>query len=102
MISHVLLWSFMDSLAPHASLLSPSDVSVLRFYPSNRHWLIGGLSSGQIILWKFQPADLGQVKNIPKSDGLDVEAQGVSRIPSISHKMLSVIDESHKKPVMSV
>ncbi len=26
-ISHVLLWSFMDSLAPHASLLAPYDVS---------------------------------------------------------------------------
>lgn len=60
-ISHVLLWSFMDSLAPHASLLSPYDVSILRFYPSNRHYLIGGLSSGQIILWKLQAADLGQV-----------------------------------------
>ncbi len=98
-ISHVLLWSFMDSLAPHASLTSPSDVSVLRFYPTNKHWLVGGLNSGQLVLWKLQPADLGQVKNVPKSEDADAQE---SKIPSIPHKMLSIIDESHKKAVMAI
>eukprot|EP00392_Amoebophrya_sp_AT5.2_P018188 g18665.t1 len=36
--SHVLLWSFADALAPHASLIAPYDVTTLTFYPGDRHY----------------------------------------------------------------
>ncbi len=57
--SYVLLWSFADALAPHASLLAPYDVSTLRFYPNDRHYLVGGLANGQLIIWRLSPLDLG-------------------------------------------
>ena len=100
-ISHILLWSFTDSLAPHASLLSPYDVSILEFCPSDRHYMIGGLSSGQMCVWKLSPADLGPTKNIKKGwDDDDKDMAG--QIPTIQHKCLSFIDDSHKKPVLAI
>ncbi|CAD7958206.1 unnamed protein product [Amoebophrya sp. A120] len=98
--SYVLLWSFADALAPHASLLSPYDVSCLQFYPGDRHYLIGGLANGQLIMWKFSPADLGATKNV--SSKVEDDSGGQNLVPQITHKTLSIIDDSHKKPVSSM
>ncbi len=62
--------------------------------------MLGGLASGQVIVWRLQPADLGQVKNVQKSDG--EEGAEVSKIPRITHKIVSIVDESHRKPVMAI
>ena len=44
------------------------DVSALAFYPTDKHYLIGGLSSGQIIVWRLSPSDLGSAAgSIPLS-----------------------------------
>ncbi|CAD7967085.1 unnamed protein product [Amoebophrya sp. A25] len=96
--SYVLLWSFADALAPHASLLAPYDVSTLRFYPQDRHYLVGGLANGQLIIWRFSPLDLGATKNVSSKSDDDSAGQTV---PQITHKMVSIIDESHKKAVNS-
>merc|ERR1719387_1042937 len=38
-ISHVLVWSFHDSLAPHAVIQSPWEVTYFKFWPSDKHYL---------------------------------------------------------------
>lgn len=98
-VSTILLWSFQDSLAPHAILVSPWEVPVFKFCPSDRQYLVGGLSSGQLIIWKLTALDFGQ-KDMEKK-GATEEEKG-SAIAQITHRHVSVIDESHKKPVLAI
>ena len=102
----MLLWSFTDSLAPHAALLAPYDVSKLTFCPSDRNLVVAGLSSGQVLLWKLDPNDL----NVhAKSSGTGTAGdddedskQGPKKLLNVNYRSLSYIDDSHKKPVMDV
>ena len=101
----MLLWSFTDSLAPHAALLSPYDVSTLKFCPSDKGFVVAGLSSGQVCMWKLQPGDLstankGFVENKETEDG--EEAKQAKKLTTHNYKSLSFIDDSHKKPVMAI
>mmetsp|Transcript_9541 Transcript_9541/g.21872 ORF Transcript_9541/g.21872 Transcript_9541/m.21872 type:complete len:795 (-) Transcript_9541:101-2485(-) len=98
-VSSVLLWSFQDSLQPHVILLSPFEVPVFKFYPSNEHFLIGGVSSGQMLVWKLSDADLGHSRREKAKGALDEEKSSTA---IIQHKIISVIDESHKRPVMGI
>jgi len=99
-VSTILIWSFQDSLSPHAILLSPWEVPVFKFYPGNERYVVGGLSSGQFIVWKLSDADLGLVARDRTRTGHDEEK--TSTIPNIAHKQLSVIDDSHKKAVLAI
>ena len=74
-------------------------MSVLRFCPNDRHYMVGGLATGQVIIWRLQPADLGQQKNLSRQGPNDEE---VAKVPTVAHKMMSMIDESHKKPVRAL
>jgi len=99
-VSTILIWSFQDSLSPHAILLSPWEVPVFKFYPGNERYVVGGLSSGQFIVWKLSDADLGLVARDRTRAGGDDEK--TSTIPNIQHKVCSVIDDSHKKAVLAI
>jgi len=98
--STILLWSFHDSLAPHAVLLSPWEVSTFKFCPGDRQYLVGGLSSGQMIIWKLSDSDLGYTVR-EKKESQNEEEKGTT-ITQITHKLLSMIDESHKRPVLAI
>mmetsp|Transcript_18899 Transcript_18899/g.43926 ORF Transcript_18899/g.43926 Transcript_18899/m.43926 type:complete len:805 (-) Transcript_18899:117-2531(-) len=98
-VSSVLLWSFQDSLQPHAILLSPFEVPVFKFYPSNEHFIIGGVSSGQMLVWKLSDADLGHARREKNKGAADEEKNSTA---IVQHKIISVIDESHKRPVLGM
>ena len=103
--SHVLFWSFQDSLAPHLCLTSPQDVSVFQFYPSNVHYIVGGLSSGQMIVWRLSPKDyrLNKQKETGEGEGIDPDLdEGGSKVPTVAHRITSNLDESHRKPVQAI
>jgi WD40 repeat protein len=99
-VSHILLWSFQDALSPHAILLSPWEVPVFKFYPGNERYVVGGLSSGQLIVWKLSDADLGLAARDRTRNA--TEEEKTNTIPSIAHKQISVIDESHKKAILAI
>jgi hypothetical protein len=99
-VSTILIWSFQDSLSPHAILLSPWEVPVFKFYPGNERFVVGGLSSGQFIVWKLSDADLGLVaRDRTRSSN---EEEKTTAIPNIAHKQISVIDDSHKKAILAI
>ncbi|XP_069694476.1 dynein axonemal intermediate chain 3-like isoform X2 [Periplaneta americana] len=47
----VLIWSFVDMLNPRLILRSPREVHALQFCPFNENLLVGGCSSGQVVVW---------------------------------------------------
>jgi len=99
-VSTILIWSFQDALSPHAILISPWEVPVFKFYPGNERYVVGGLSSGQFIVWKLSDADLGlAVRDRTRSS---IEEEKTTTIPNIYHKQISVIDDSHKKAILSI
>jgi len=98
-ISHVLVWSFHDSLAPHAVIQSPWEVTYFKFWPSDKHYLIGGLSTGQIIFWKLTDENLGIGSRDTKKSA---EEEKDTSVMTITHKLLSTIDDAHRKPVIGI
>mmetsp|Transcript_16068 Transcript_16068/g.35267 ORF Transcript_16068/g.35267 Transcript_16068/m.35267 type:complete len:815 (+) Transcript_16068:107-2551(+) len=99
--STILIWSFQDTLSPHAVLQSQWEVSVFKFYVSNEHFLVAGLSSGQLAVWKLSDADLGNaLREKPRSGSADEEKS--STISTVFHKQVSMIDESHKRAVLAI
>jgi WD40 repeat protein len=99
-VSTILIWSFQDALSPHAILQSPWEVPVFKFYPGNERYVVGGLSSGQFIVWKLSDADLGlAARDRTKSS---IEEEKVNTIPVVAHKQISVIDDSHKKAILAI
>merc|ERR1719379_1180294 len=95
-ISHVLVWSFQESLTPHAVIVSPWEVSYFKFWPTDKHWLIGGLVSGQMIVWKLADEHMGGGKLSEKDEEKD------DTVLTVTHKMLSTIDDAHRKPVIAL
>lgn len=101
-VSTVLVWSFADSLSPHAVLESPWEVTVFKFYPSDPTYLIGGLGNGQIAVWKLSPTDLGLTTGKSQSSRPGLEEEKHSTIPTVVHRQISMIDESHRKAVVAI
>jgi WD40 repeat protein len=97
-ISHVLIWSFQESLTPHAVIVSPWEVSYFKFWPTDKHWLIGGLVSGQMIFWKLTDEHFGLGGG--KLEAKDEEKDDT--VLTVTHKMLSTIDDAHRKPVIAL
>lgn len=58
----VLMWSFDDTLYPKLVLESPREVTFLSFCPYDANVLIGGLITGQLIIWDLKNC-LHQVEN---------------------------------------
>lgn len=50
----VLLWSFDDTLYPKLVLEAPREVTCLSFCPYDANVLIGGLVTGQLIIWDLK------------------------------------------------
>lgn len=50
----VLLWSFNDTLYPKLVLETPREVTHLSFCPYDSNVLIGGLITGQLIIWDLK------------------------------------------------
>ncbi|KAJ8733521.1 hypothetical protein PYW08_001819 [Mythimna loreyi] len=62
-LNPVLIWSHIDSLLPKLYLEAPREVMVLSFCPFNENILVGGLVSGQVVIWDLTNK-LENVENI--------------------------------------
>ena len=47
---YILLWNFSDPIHPQYVLEAPGDVYCFRFCPNNPDVVVGGVSSGQVIV----------------------------------------------------
>ncbi|KAF4654834.1 WD repeat domain 63 [Perkinsus olseni] len=119
--SCVLLWSFHDPLAPHAALLSPNEVVTFSFCPTDRRFVVGALITGQMVLWRVTDQELGlsaakrgkvarkkRDKDSSKEEGGKSEKKKKSTgtktrsVLRIKHKLVSTIDDSHKRACRSI
>jgi WD40 repeat protein len=98
--STILVWSFQDAMSPHAILISPWEVPVFKFYPGNERFLVAGLANGQLAVWKLADADLGRGQREKSRGGAAVEEE--KRAATVAHKQVSLIDESHKRPILAI
>eukprot|EP00397_Hematodinium_sp_SG-2012_P012807 GEMP01012989.1.p1 GENE.GEMP01012989.1~~GEMP01012989.1.p1 ORF type:complete len:918 (+),score=226.78 GEMP01012989.1:33-2756(+) len=91
--SYLLFWSFLDSISPQTVLVSPWDATVFKFYPSDPTYMVAGLANGQLAIWRLSPSDLSGDSRERKANGSG------GQVPQMAPKMLSVIDDGHKKAV---
>lgn len=110
----VLLWSFDDTLYPKLVLETPREVTFLSFCPYDANILIGGLITGQLIIWDLKnclhrvehPAELTdkQEKNRKKMQSFMTWSKFVENLQQnvVQPAAISHYDLSHKKLITSI
>ncbi|KAJ8733520.1 hypothetical protein PYW08_001818 [Mythimna loreyi] len=94
-LNPVLIWSHIDSLIPKLYLEAPREVKVLSFCPFNENILVGGLISGQIVIWDLT----NKLENVEKIEHLS-EKREKYRIAMNSH--MGWMKPVHDSRVVSV
>ena len=79
-LNPVLIWSHIDSLIPKLYLDAPREVKVLSFCPFNENLLVGGLVSGQVVMWDLT----SKLENVEKIEILS-ETREKYRIAMNAH-----------------
>lgn len=110
----VLLWSFVETLYPKLVLESPREVTFLSFCPYDANVLIGGLVTGQLIIWDLKnclhrienPEELSdkQERNREKMHSFMAWSKFVENLQQnvIQPAAISHYELSHKKVITSI
>ena len=94
---YVLLWSFSDPIHPQFVLEAPADVYCFRFCPSNPDVVVGGLASGQVVMWDL--AEAREAHKLEKALTDDSSEEGGANTICAQAKIFSAVDHSHKRTV---
>jgi len=117
--AYVLLWSFADLLQPQLVLQSPHEITCFKFNPDQPHFVAGGCSTGQVVLWDLskaqaelkkrkgaqepsQNANEEEVAEVedgenPSDESPKISSNSSSLVP-LEPCMISSIDQSHRRP----
>ncbi|XP_065089319.1 dynein axonemal intermediate chain 3 [Ochlerotatus camptorhynchus] len=68
----VLMWSFDETLTQKLELRSSREVTSLSFCPYDGNLLVGGLASGQIIIWDLK----GEIERVEKVEEISPKQHG--------------------------
>lgn len=96
--SLILIWNFVDPIHPQALLEAPSDVTIMRFHPSNPTTLVAGCANGQILYYDLAASFKGPNSYQPLKEG-DTSGSQRANIPLIPYTVASSIEGSHKTAV---
>lgn len=108
----VLIWSFDDTLKPKLELFAPREVYCLSFCPYDSNVLIGGMVSGDIIIWDLK----GCIERVEIEEVLTPEQARNRRMTQeflnwmdttdtdriIQPAAVSSIEESHMEPITDI
>lgn len=107
----VLIWSFDDTLKPILELVAPREVYTLSFCPYNPDILIGGMISGDIVLWDLK----GCIERVEVEEVLTPEQTSNRRMTReflnwmkvtdtelVHPAAISNMEDSHLEPISSV
>eukprot|EP01012_Entosiphon_sulcatum_P031145 TRINITY_DN3889_c0_g1_i1.p1 TRINITY_DN3889_c0_g1~~TRINITY_DN3889_c0_g1_i1.p1 ORF type:complete len:754 (-),score=118.02 TRINITY_DN3889_c0_g1_i1:32-2254(-) len=110
--SMVVIWAFSDPIHPQLVLTAPSEVTVVKFNPTQPQYLAGGCVNGQVCLWDIgkaqETAKSKRKKTIVPSSGLPQAAEGDERdgdreddaaILRIKWTQASKVETGHKRAV---
>eukprot|EP00967_Tisochrysis_lutea_P076982 scaffold104367_cov28-Tisochrysis_lutea.AAC.4 len=99
---YVLLWNFSDPISPQFVLHAPGDVLAFKFCPSNPDLVVGGVASGQVIVWDLGAARTAalELRAITGDEGKSEEGDGGSIVAKPAY--LSAVDMSHTSAVTDV
>ncbi|CAH1403286.1 unnamed protein product [Nezara viridula] len=54
LVHHVAIWSLGNDIKPMQRLISPFELTCISFCPYNGRYLIGGTTTGQVVLWDLE------------------------------------------------
>mmetsp|Transcript_3748 Transcript_3748/g.9465 ORF Transcript_3748/g.9465 Transcript_3748/m.9465 type:complete len:857 (+) Transcript_3748:102-2672(+) len=116
---HVLLWSFADPITPQFALEAPQDVLTFVFNPSFPNLVLGGVGTGQLVLWDLTDPPLVNNPGSGFGVGAGVGEAGAAGAEGVSISMadgdatgsqtqhlvpcaLSAIEYSHKRGITDI
>eukprot|EP01084_Bolivina_argentea_P316034 547726_1 len=104
-ISSILLWNLSHILLRAQTILTaPSDIFTFKLHPHNENIVIGGLETGQVVLWDLtQKTPTATTTTATDQEELNCNDDFVEdeedKIPQIEPQMMSYIERSHTKTV---
>lgn len=99
---YVLLWNFSDPITPQFVLHAPGDVFAFKFCPSNPDLVVGGVTSGQVVVWDLRVARTAAIElRAITGDEAPAEEGGSTSIVA-KPTYVSAVDASHRAAVTDV
>lgn len=99
---YVLLWSFADPITPQFVLHAPGDVFAFKFCPSNPDIVVGGVTSGQVVVWDLAKARTAAIELRAITGDEATPEEGGSRSIMVKPMYVSAVDASHRATVTDV
>jgi len=96
--SSILIWNFNDLLHPQYILMAPGDLSCFAFNPKNPNIIVGGMMTGQLVLWDLTEYNRKLENQLGKKDA----DKDWAPTPPISPIFISSIDRSHSRRVTCI
>ena len=111
-----MVWNLSDPIHPQFLLESPAEILCIKFNPSRPSIVIGGLASGQVIMWdtsKVSPKEKSKNSKLvqdpefiplmqPQIPGHSWVTDGDSLVDKLSPTLLSRCDLSHRLPINDI
>lgn len=95
--TRVLIWKLNDPLRPHLALEDHREIYSVSFCPCNGDYVIGGCSTGQVIIWNIND----YLNNI--SDNETVKFRGAqNNLPVLRPTVVSHKHHSHRLPIRKI
>eukprot|EP00761_Pharyngomonas_kirbyi_P006868 gb/GECH01006877.1/.p1 GENE.gb/GECH01006877.1/~~gb/GECH01006877.1/.p1 ORF type:complete len:836 (+),score=228.02 gb/GECH01006877.1/:1-2508(+) len=95
--SYAAIWSFNDPINPQMVLKAPYDIMSINYNPTQQHYVIGGLSNGQVCLW-----DISRKEDKFTEMNLEGKELQKSSVPYLNPIRMSHVPNSHKKAVEDI
>ena len=96
--SHILLWDFRQLVRPYLLMQSAQEIYSFQFNRQNPGLVVGGSITGQVVLWDISDY-VSASKRQKSADGNDDDDITIS---PVLPKLISNIDQSHKRPVADI
>ena len=103
--THILIWHFGQLVKPHMILQSPHELSCFHFNPDQSNLVVGGCTTGQVVVWDISQTIGSSSRNKKRSQsqgnsGGVVDDEGHVQI--VRPFLVSNIDHNHKKIVKDI
>lgn len=95
--TRVLVWKLNDPLRPHLALEDHREIYSVSFCPYNGDYVIGGCSTGQVIIWNIND----YLNDISDNEAVKFKAVQ-NNLPSIRPTVVSHKHHSHRLPIRKI
>jgi len=100
----LLFWNLLDPIRPVLILEAPEDILTFNFHPANPNIVVGGCTSGQLVIWDITEYEhllrpLKQAAGAETNTAINNDTATAIIAPRVTHVVASSIEHTHKAAI---